>query len=127
MRSRKRPLLLLLIGMLSFIAFICVIYFLPPKTTLSLPEEFSTLPFSLEKVIQLPTLILFFVLLGMFLFSIGAYLFKNKAHGVLIAGLVIIYLLLRLNHLTHPFFLILLLALFFVLELFISNRDNSKI
>ncbi|HWY79616.1 MAG TPA: hypothetical protein VNW29_04630, partial [Candidatus Sulfotelmatobacter sp.] len=93
----------------------------PPYTTISL-----SIPFSLDRLVQSAPLGLFFLLVFVFFFSLGASVFKSKKHGVLLAGLVISYLIFRLIHLTHPFFLILLLALFFVLELFVSTRENTK-
>ncbi len=126
MRSRKRPLPLLVIGIISLLTLASLIYFFSPVTNLTLPETFIQLPFFLGNYIQISPLPVFFVLLAIFLFSIGSYIFNSKTHGILIAGFVIIYLLFRLTHLTHPFFLILLLALFFSLEMFVSSRGNSK-
>lgn len=126
MRSRKRPLILLLIGIISFVALACLIYFFPPNITISISAVLSNLPPILTQFIKIPTLLLFFLVLTIFLFSLGTYIFKSKTHGVLIAGLVIIYLIFRLNQLTHPFFLIMLLALFFTLEMLVSSRGNSK-
>ena len=126
MRHQKRPLSLLIIGIISLVTLAYLIYFFPPNSNLTFPKIITTLPISLENYLQIPPLILFFLLTAIFFFSIGSYIFKSKAHGILIAGLVIVYLLFRLYHLTHPFFLILLLALFLVLELFVSSRGNSK-
>lgn len=126
MRHRKRPLSLLFISIISLITLGCLVYFFSPNTNLTFPQTEITLPFSIDKYIQLPPLPIFFILIAIFLFSTGAFLLKSKAHGVLIAGLVLTYLLFRLSHLTHPFFLILLLALFFSLEMFVSSRGNAK-
>jgi len=126
MRHRQRPLVLLITAIVSFIALCCFVYFIAPDTNISLQGELTGLPFSLDRFLSVPPLSIFFVLLAIFLFSAGSYILKSKMHGVLISSFVGIYLLFRLNHLTHPFFLILLLALFFVLELFISSKNNSK-
>ncbi|HVA96521.1 MAG TPA: hypothetical protein VND99_02610 [Candidatus Acidoferrales bacterium] len=126
MRSRKRPLTLLIAGILSLCALAGFIYFLSPETPISFSGMITGLPFSLDKYIRIPPVSIFFLLLALFLFSIGSYIFKSIKHGILIAGFVIIYLTFRLNHLTNPFFLVLLLALFFVLELLVSSRGNSK-
>ena len=126
MRHQKRPLSLLIIGLISLVTLGCLIYFFTPTTNLTFPDTFASLPFALNKLIQIPLLLVFFILVAIFLFSTGSYIFKSKTHGVLIAGLVITFLLFRLSHLTHPFFLILLLALFFTLEMLVSNRGNSK-
>jgi len=124
MRHRGRPLLLLFIGIISLIALGCLIYFSPPNSSITFTGILANLPFSLERFIEIPTMILFFLLLALFLFGTGSYIFKSKIHGVLISAFVIIYLIFRLNHLTNPFFLILLLALFVTLELFVSNRKD---
>jgi hypothetical protein len=126
MRHRRRPLSLLIIGILSLATLVSLIYFFPPNTNIALPTQNNNLPFSLNQWLEIPPMILFFLLIAIFLFSTGSYIFKSRTHGVLIAGLVVIYLLFRLYHLTHPFFLILLLALFFSLEMFVSSRGNSK-
>lgn len=65
--------------------------------------------------------VFFFLLFGVF-FSAGAFLFKSKSHGILFGLFIVIYLILRINNLTHPFFLILLFALFLTLELMVSYR-----
>ncbi len=122
MRHQKRPLLLLIIGIFSLLALAGLIYFFPPDTAFTLSQILPNLSFPLEKFIQVSIIILFFLLLAIFLFSLCSYAFKSKAHGVLIASFFVIYFLFRLNHLTNPFFLILLIALFVTLELFVSNK-----
>lgn len=122
MRHYNRPLSLLIIGIISFVGLTCLIYFVSPINPLTISPITNNLPPSLEKYVQISPLIIFFLLLTSFFFSIGSYIFKSKAHGILISGVILAYLLMRLNNLTHPFFLILLLALFFVLELMVSSR-----
>ena len=122
MRHRKRPLSLLFIGIIGFMLLGCLIYFFSPNDTLSVTQNFVSIPFSLDKYIQIPPLIVFFILVAISFFSLGTYAFKSKVHGFLIAGLIITYLLFRLYNLTNPFFLILLLALFFSLEMLVSSR-----
>lgn len=124
MRTRKRSLLLLFASILSFLALAGLIYFSPPTSSLTSSQIVGNI--SLISFIHIPSLFLFFVLLALFLFCIGTYIFKSKKHGVLIALFVIIYLLFRLNHLTHPFFLVLLLALFFTLEMLVSSKNGSQ-
>ncbi|HSX09466.1 MAG TPA: hypothetical protein VLF93_04900 [Candidatus Saccharimonadales bacterium] len=124
MRHHKRPLLLLIIGILSLLALASLIYFVPPNTGLSLSQLDFNLPFSLDKFIQIPSLILFFTLLIAFFFSITSYIFKSKAQGILVTSFVVIYFIFRLTHLTNLFFLILLVALFVTLELFLTNRRD---
>ncbi len=126
MRHRTRPYSLLLISLVSLFTLASLIYFFAPNASLTFPQSVQNLPFSLDNYLQFPPILLFFVLIAIFFFSMGTFIFKSKAHGILIAGLVVTYLLFRLFHLTHPFFLILLLALFFTLELFVSSRGNAK-
>lgn len=124
MRHRTRPLFLLIIGIASFIALACLIYFLSPAASIGITQFFPNISFPLEEFIQIPPTILFFILLSLFIFSTVSYLFKSKVHGSLTTGFVIIYLIFRLTHLTNLFFLLLLLALFITLELFVSNRRD---
>jgi len=126
MRHHQRPLVLLITAIISFLALCCFVYFVSPTKEITLPGSLTDLPFSFDRFLHIPPISIFFVLIALFLFSAGSYLLKSKAHGILIAGFVVIYLLFRLNHLTHPFFLILLLALFFVLELLVSSKNNAK-
>lgn len=125
MRTRKRPLLLLFVGILSFIGLGSLIYFVSPDVTLSVPQTWANLPTVFVSFVHIPILIAFFSLLALFLFSVTTYIFKSKKHGILLAIFVTTYLLFRLNHLTHPFFLILLLALFFTLEMLLSGKETS--
>ena len=120
MRQQKRPLSLLIIGILSLLTLASLVYFFSPNTNLMLPQTPETL--GLTKYLQLSPIPPFFILTAIAFFCLGTYLFKNKAHGILLAGFVIVYLLFRLNHLDHPFFLIILVALLLVLELFVSSR-----
>jgi hypothetical protein len=75
---------------------------------------------------QIPILYAFFIILFLFLFFLVRSLFKSKKHGFLIAIFFIIYLLFRINSLTHPLFLFLLIALFLTLELFFTKYDEKK-
>lgn len=107
---RRRPLLYLIFGLLFLLLFCGLVYYYPPTA------ELTFIGYSI------PLIPLFIVILSGSLFCLGTFAFKNKAHGVLIASFVVIYLLFRLNNLTHPFFFILLFALFLSLELFVSYR-----
>jgi hypothetical protein len=124
MRHRKRPLSLLIIGMLSLITLAGFIYFFPPETIITFPGLVTYIPLSFVQYIHIPPLSLFFLLFAIFLFSLGSYIFKNKIHGILIAIFVVTYFIFRLNRLTNLFFLLLLLALFVTLELFVSNKKE---
>jgi len=125
MKRNRRPLLLLLTAIVSLCLFaIFVLLFSPNMMLLPLSLVSGVLPFHTNGLLQIPSLLIFFLLLGVFLFSFGSYLFKSKKHGVLIAGFVLIYLLFRLKGLTHPLFLFLLAALFLTLELMVANRRD---
>jgi hypothetical protein len=100
---------------LIFIAlFVLLIIYYAPQSSVTIANFHVT------------CLVFFFILLFCALFSLTTVISKSKKHGFLIGLFTVIYLLFRLNHLTHPFFLILLLALFFVLELMVSNRNGVK-
>jgi hypothetical protein len=67
--------------------------------------------------IGIPILYVFFFLLFATCFYLGAFITKSNKHGILFALLVCIYLVFRINNLTHPLFGVLLVALFLILEL----------
>ena len=71
---------------------------------------------------QFPVIALFLALLFIFLFSLSAFILTSTRRGVLIGLFAVIYLILRLNNLTHPFFLIMLLILFACVELLFAKR-----
>jgi len=105
---KKRPLLLLVGSIILFILCGVLLVAFPPNNSVSLLSLNITL---------VP---LFLILLFFFLFSITTYLFKNKNHGILFGSFVITYLIFRLNNITHPFFFILLIALFLTIEILFS-------
>jgi hypothetical protein len=107
---RRKPYLYLLTGLISLGLFIGLVYNYSPSDQ---PIVFNY---------PLPLLPFFVLFLSSALFCLGTFAFKSKAHGFLIAAFVVIYLAFRLNNLTHPFFFILLFALFLSLELFVSYR-----
>ncbi len=108
--KRKRSILFLVIGLISLFSLGFLVYAIDPNFQINI------------LTLSIPMLPIFMILLFATLFFLGSFAFKSKTHGVLIGVFVIIYLLFRLNHLTHPFFLILLFALFLTLELFVSYR-----
>ena len=108
--KRKRSILFLVAGLVCLAALGTLIYYASPTS------PFTVLNYSV------PIIPLFMLLLFITLFFWGSYAFKSKTHGVLIGVFTIIYLIFRLNNLTHPFFFILLFALFLTLELFVSYR-----
>jgi len=111
MHKRKRKLWLLLLAILSLVGFIYLLLSFSPSFNL------QVLSFNL------PVIYLFFAALFLFLFSFFAFILASKRRGLFIGLFVVIYLLLRMNHLTHPFFLIMLLVLFGCLELFFVKRS----
>src|SRR3989344_3844363 len=103
MKRRKKPIWLLIGGLLSLVIFIYLIVFFSPNS------QFSLAPRSLGEVGIFP---LFFILIFAFLFSLFSFLLNNFRRGIFVGLFALIYLLLRLLNLTHPFFLIMLLILF---------------
>ncbi len=108
--EKKRSWKLFVLSILSFSALVYLVIFTAPTASF----DVLTIP--------IPVLPFFFSLLFLFLFSLCTFLFNSRMHGVLIALLAIIYLLFRQNDLTHPFFAVLLLALFLVLELMFTYK-----
>jgi hypothetical protein len=51
---------------------------------------------------------------------------KSKKHGLFLGFFVVLYLIFRLNNLTHPLFLILLIALFLVVEFLFAQHNNKE-
>jgi hypothetical protein len=106
----KRPLPFLILSAITLICLTALISLFAPDQQLTINN------------LQLTPLYGFFALLFLFIFSTFTYLLKSKKHGILIAGFALIYLVFRLNDLTHPFFFILLAALFLTVELLVSYR-----
>lgn len=109
-RGKKSKLLLTSLCILFCCGSITYIFCIPPST------QFAIIGY------VVPSYTFFLFLLFGFLLTSGMYLFRSKVHGLLISLFVICYLLLRLNGLTHPLFLILLTAIFLSLELMVSYR-----
>jgi hypothetical protein len=80
-----------------------------------------TFQFSISNML-FPILPIFFILLFTFLFLFFGVLFANRRRGLFIGLFAVIYLLLRMNGLTHPFFLVILIILSGSLELFFVKR-----
>ena len=106
----KRPVAFLILSIITLISLTLLIF-------LSLPDQQLTI-----NNLTFTMLYGFFILLFLFIFSTFTYLLNSKKHGILIAGFALIYLIFRLNDLTHPFFFILLSALFLTVELLVSYR-----
>ena len=110
MHRKRRSLKLLSIALLSLSAITYIIFFVSPDYV------YPILAF------KLPIIILFILIITLFTYSLTTYISKNKKHGFLTSLFVLTYMLFRLNNLTHPFFLLLLLALFITLELLFSRQ-----
>lgn len=113
MRRKKRQFFFLVLTILSLIATLLVIFFLSPNHNLALGP------------LTLSPLIIFFIPLGIFFFSLPTFVLKSPKHGILLSLFVISYLIFRLTGLTHPIFLVLLIGLFLTLELLFSNRQPN--
>jgi hypothetical protein len=90
-----------------------LIFFLPPDFQVQVGT------------IQVSIVYLFFSLLFLFLFCLVSFALQSKTHGLLFGGFVVTYLGFRLNGLVHPFFFILLVAIFLLLELVFFNRKRQ--
>lgn len=114
MRQQKRPLKYLFFSILSLASIASLVYLYPPDLKFEIGPPAGGFKFQI--------LYAFFLFVFIFLFSTGTYLFKSKKHGVLIGLFVPLYLIMRLNNLTHPFFFILLAGIFLTLELMVSRK-----
>src|SRR4051812_43512247 len=110
MLPKKYSWKVLCLVLISAILLIITILTVPPLT-----------PFKIG-FLSLPALLVFFVLLCVFCSSLIFFLFHSLRHGVLFSLLVVSYLILRLNSLTSPLFLILLLGLFLTLEFLFAQE-----
>ena len=72
--------------------------------------------------ISIPILPIFFASFGFLIFSLSTFIFIGKHHGVIITLVTLGYLIMRLIGLTHWIFLVLVLGLLIVLELFIIKK-----
>jgi hypothetical protein len=97
----------LLASVIIFAALAGVVYGLPPTYT----TKIAGYSFSV--------LVLFFPLVFAFLFTLNAFLFRSKKHAALLSFFLVTCMVFLLNHLTQPFFYVLLAALVLVLEILI--------
>lgn len=107
---KKRSGKLLFLALAAGVALCCLIYFFPPTVTFPVAS------------IQLSIVLLFLLLTAVFSYALVSFLTRRKKHGFLVSLFVVTYLIFRLNNLTHPFFLILLVALLLTLELVFQGR-----
>ncbi len=111
MRRKKSRYWLLLLSILSLIGITYLIIFTSPE------KGFDFLSFTFPNVIGL------FVLVFIFIFSFVSFLFKKIKHGIFSSFLVVSILMLFLYKLAHIYFILLLIALFILLE-FLFKEDN---
>ena len=110
MRQRKKLWHLPIISIVSFLALIYVVFGFAPDDYILLNNfQFTVLPVGV-------------LLLFVFLWSLVRFIFADKIQGLLVALLPTIYLILRLNKLTQPFFLVMLVLIFVGLELLIYRK-----
>ena len=121
MRRKRRPVWLLVVSLLSLASLIYLILNFPPS------HKFTILDLKIASSaynLQFTILPIFFLLTFAFCFSLFAFLLNNKRRGLFFGLFVLTILVLRLNHLLHPFFLILLLAFFITLDLLSNSRKK---
>lgn len=112
MIKNKQPITLLLIGILSMILFLYEINTISPSYVFT----FAT--------IHIPSIIPFFILIFFILFGFAGAICRSITQGI-VAGIIgIAYLLLRMLGITHWFFMILLILLFAVIELFLLQKNT---
>ncbi len=71
---------------------------------------------------SIPTVPIFFALFFIAIYELFTFILNNQRQGFLISLFATIYLILRFFKLTHPFFAILIIALFVTFELAFKRR-----
>jgi hypothetical protein len=96
------------------ISTISLIFYFPPTFQLQLH--------------QFRISIITFFLLSLFLLVYFTWVFilKSRKHGLFLALFVVTYLVFRLNNLTEPLFLFLLIALYLTLEFLLSDFTRKR-
>lgn len=120
MNRRKRPFWLLFLSLLSLAGLIYLVINYSPNSQFTLPFGAQAMGGILD--FKIPILYIFLLLFFVFLVSIISYLLRSPRRAILIGLLTIIYLIFRMLNLNNPYFLLLLLALFISLELFLKKH-----
>ncbi|HZQ29851.1 MAG TPA: hypothetical protein VFA93_02115 [Patescibacteria group bacterium] len=107
---KQRPVLLAALSILFLFTLFYLIIFTSPDKSLTIGN------------LKLSPTQLFFVSFFVFSLSLFTFIFKALAQGLLISFLIVGFLILRLNNLTHPIFVVLLIALFIALELLFRRK-----
>lgn len=113
MPKRKRPLTLLFFAICSLILLGYLLFFVSP-------DAFVPFLFNLRFSIVL----VFFFLLFLFVFSFTSFWLSIK-HGIILSLFILIYAIFRFLGLSHPLFLLLLLAIFLILELLFKKPKDT--
>src|SRR5579863_3793486 len=109
-RRRKDKLLFLILSILTAVPTVLIVIYYPPSFIFTLGR------------LYIPIIYAFLASLFLFIYFLGGVIFRNKAHGFLCSLFICVYLIFRLNNLTHPFFLLMLSALFITIELMVSLK-----
>ena len=111
MRKKRRPVWQLVLGLTALSATLYFVISYSPESPVTISHyEFPSLP-------------LFFILLFFAVAFTCSYIFKNLRRAIFIAVFLEAYLLLRLNNLTHIFFLIILVCLFLIGDLLFGKKN----
>ena len=86
------------------------------------PPEYKIEISNFNIPVQIPILPIFFLSLSVFVFSLITFLFFRKIQGAIFVIFILGYIAMRLAGLTHFIFLILVIALFATIELFILKK-----
>lgn len=108
------PFFKIVFALFSLAASILLVFYFPPTYQISIQQY------------HFPILYLFFISLFSFLFFIIAIILRSKKHGFFIGLFVVTYLIFRLNDLTHPLFVFLLIALFLVTEFLFTGHNDKQ-
>jgi hypothetical protein len=112
MRRKKRSLFSLIGVLLSLGLLTILILFVAPNSSVSIG------------IITISTLWIFLLAVAIFCYSLPLFALKSKKHGILLSIFVITYFIFRLNGLSHPLFLIILIGLLLTLELLFTSKHT---
>lgn len=113
-RKKKFSFKYLFLTILSLLTLCIEIILFPPSYILDLSN------------FKIPIIYLFLITLFSFSYFAVMLISRSHKHSILVALFIVAYLLFRLNNLTHPLFLFLLIALFLTLELLFSKFNDKK-
>lgn len=110
MRKNREDFPAIIIGFAALISLIYIILNFAPD------KSFNILNFSFSPIL------IFLVLVFISIYELFSFTFNDQRQGFLVSFFATLYLILRLNRLIHPFFLILIVAIFITLELLFRKR-----